>query len=135
MHCRSYSHFFSKKFQHICISLDVNFNESLTNDIVSFKQLGPALSCLKFFNSQCYISSQKHVVKRHFKEYLQYMFLRRNKKISMLFVLITIALSSAMICDSQKQWSDRLHVQDGSCSTLLICRKVLTAVSHIQTNV
>ena len=41
LHCKSYSHFFSKKFQHICISLDVNFNESLTNDIVSFEQLGP----------------------------------------------------------------------------------------------
>ena len=39
--CKSYSHFFSKKFQHICVSLDVNFNESLTNDIVSFEQLGP----------------------------------------------------------------------------------------------
>ena len=37
----SYSHFFSKKFQHICVSLDVNFNESLTNDVVSFEQLGP----------------------------------------------------------------------------------------------
>ena len=36
--------FFSKKFQHICISLDVNFNESLTNDIVSFEQLGPVFS-------------------------------------------------------------------------------------------
>ena len=33
--------FFSKKFQNICISLHVNFNESLTNDIVSFEQLGP----------------------------------------------------------------------------------------------
>ena len=41
MHCKSYSHFFSKKFQHICDSLDVNFNESLTNDVVSFEQLGP----------------------------------------------------------------------------------------------
>ena len=41
MHCKSYSHFFSKKFQHIWVSLDVNFNESLTNDIVSFEQLGP----------------------------------------------------------------------------------------------
>ena len=39
--CKSYSHFFSKKFQHICVSFDVNFNESLTNDIVSFEQLGP----------------------------------------------------------------------------------------------
>ena len=33
--------FFSKKFQHTCVSLDVNFNESLTNDVVSFEQLGP----------------------------------------------------------------------------------------------
>ena len=33
--------FFSKKFQNICVSLDVNFNESLTNDNVSFEQLGP----------------------------------------------------------------------------------------------
>ena len=33
--------FFQQKFQHICISLHVNFNESLTNDIVSFEQLGP----------------------------------------------------------------------------------------------
>ena len=44
MHCKSYSHFFSKKFQHICVSVDVNFNESLTNDIVSFEQLGPVQS-------------------------------------------------------------------------------------------
>ena len=41
MHCKSYSHFFSKKFQNICVSFDVNFNESLTNGIVSFEQLGP----------------------------------------------------------------------------------------------
>ena len=30
-----------KKNQHICVLLDVNFNESLTNDIISFEQLGP----------------------------------------------------------------------------------------------
>ena len=30
-----------KKKQHICVSLDVKYNESLTNDVVSFKQLGP----------------------------------------------------------------------------------------------
>ena len=40
-HCKSYSHFFSKKFQHVCVSLDENFNELLTNDVVSFEQLGP----------------------------------------------------------------------------------------------
>ena len=33
--------FYSKKFQNICVSLDVNFNESLTNDVVSFEQLVP----------------------------------------------------------------------------------------------
>ena len=33
--------FSAKEFQHICVSLDVNFNKSLTKDIVSFKQLGP----------------------------------------------------------------------------------------------
>ena len=37
----TYSHFFSKNFQHICVLLVVNFNESLTNDVVSFEQLDP----------------------------------------------------------------------------------------------
>ena len=44
----NYSHFFSKMFQHICVSLDVNFNESLTNDVVSFEQLGPGILTLTF---------------------------------------------------------------------------------------
>ena len=48
MHCKSYSHFFSKTFQHICVSLDVNFNESLTNDVVSLEQLGPVLYLCHF---------------------------------------------------------------------------------------
>ena len=39
----AFAHFFSKKFQHICVLLDVNFNELLTNDIVSFEQLGPGV--------------------------------------------------------------------------------------------
>ena len=33
--------FFGKNFQHVWVSLDVNFNKSLTNDIISFEQLGP----------------------------------------------------------------------------------------------
>ena len=40
--------FFSKKFQNICVSLDVNFNESFTNDIVSFEQLGLVSKLLSF---------------------------------------------------------------------------------------
>ena len=38
--------FFSKKFQHICVSIHVNFNESLTNVIVSFEQLDPEIQGL-----------------------------------------------------------------------------------------
>ena len=49
-YCKSYSHFFSKKFQHICVSLDVNFNESLANDVVSF-ELGPDFSNVVFLSS------------------------------------------------------------------------------------
>ena len=51
---------FSKKFQHICVSLDVNFNEWLTNDVVSFEQLGPGWGASN--------------------EYLQHMLTWRNKK-------------------------------------------------------
>ena len=47
-----HSHFFSKKFQHICVSLDVNFNESLTNDIVSFEQLGPDTYAFMLLDNQ-----------------------------------------------------------------------------------
>ena len=32
---------FSKKFQHICVSINVNFKESLINNMVSFEQLDP----------------------------------------------------------------------------------------------
>ena len=53
MHCKSYSHFFSKKFQHICVSLDINFNESLTNDIVSFEQLGREIYVYDRINLKC----------------------------------------------------------------------------------
>ena len=60
MHCKNYSHFFSKKFRHICISLDVNFNESLTNDIISFEQLGPDIFL---------ISPRKHIVGNMFSFY------------------------------------------------------------------
>ena len=33
--------FFQQKISAYLLALDVNFNESLTNDIVSFEQLGP----------------------------------------------------------------------------------------------
>ena len=40
--CKSYSHFFSKIISIYAIFNDQSFNDTLTNDIVSFEQLGPA---------------------------------------------------------------------------------------------
>ena len=56
---KSYSHFFSKKFQHICEALDVNFNESLTNGIVSFEQLGPVCYLLMCDNSKWRVNDKQ----------------------------------------------------------------------------
>ena len=42
--CKSYSHFFSKNISKYAIFNDQSFNDTLTNDIVSFEQLGPGLS-------------------------------------------------------------------------------------------
>ena len=39
--CKSYSHFFSKNISVYAIFNDRSFHDTLTNDIVSFEQLGP----------------------------------------------------------------------------------------------
>ena len=39
--CKSYSHFFSKNISIYVIFNDQNFNNMLTNDVISFEQLGP----------------------------------------------------------------------------------------------
>ena len=41
--CKNYSHFFSKNISVYAIFNDQSFNDMLTNDIISFEQLGPAL--------------------------------------------------------------------------------------------
>ena len=41
LHCKSFSHFFNKKYWHVSDINIWNFKETLTNDIVSFEQLGP----------------------------------------------------------------------------------------------
>ena len=65
--------FFSKKFQHIRVSLDVNFNESLTNDIVSFEQLGPGVLNGLIWESQIATALDKCLTPR-------FIFQRSNKK-------------------------------------------------------
>ena len=39
--CKSYSHFFSKNISVYAIFNDQSFNDTLTNNIASFEQLGP----------------------------------------------------------------------------------------------
>ena len=39
--CKSYSHFFSAKILAYAIFNDQSFNDTLTNDIISFEQLDP----------------------------------------------------------------------------------------------
>ena len=51
--CKSYSHFFSKNIIVYSIFNDQNFNDTLTNDIISFEQLGPGLY-LSYFMETCY---------------------------------------------------------------------------------
>ena len=41
--CKSYSHFFSKNIRVYAIFNDQSFMDALTNDIISFEQLGPGL--------------------------------------------------------------------------------------------
>ena len=41
--CKSYSHFFSKNISVYALFNDQSFNDTLTNDIVSFEQLRPAI--------------------------------------------------------------------------------------------
>ena len=56
--CKSYSYFFSKNISIYAMFNDQSFNDTLTNDIVSFEQLGPGkypktltnlLSCFREF--------------------------------------------------------------------------------------
>ena len=51
--CKSYSHFFSKNISLYAIFNDQNFNNTLTNDIISFEQLGPGLDILLYITSAC----------------------------------------------------------------------------------
>ena len=44
--CKSYSHFFSKNISIYAIFNDQSFYNLLTNDIVSFEQMGPGVFCL-----------------------------------------------------------------------------------------
>ena len=40
--CKSYSHFFSKNISIYVILNDQSFKDTLTNDFISFEQLGPS---------------------------------------------------------------------------------------------
>ena len=49
--CKSYSYFFSKNISVYAIFNDKGFNDTLTNDIVCFEQLGPEVLHMVFTES------------------------------------------------------------------------------------
>ena len=51
--CKSYSHFFSKNISVFSMFNDQSFNDTLTNDIVSFEQLGPIRCLVCVFTGSC----------------------------------------------------------------------------------
>ena len=61
--------FFQQKFQHICVSLNVNFNESLTNDIVSFEQLGPDFYKCNVCHTLSYVIMKLCHAKEEYEKY------------------------------------------------------------------
>ena len=64
----------------ICVSLDVNFNELLTNDIVSFEQLGPG--DLKHLGSRWYSNTETHKHSGRIKAQTQSVHQSENLKIN-----------------------------------------------------
>ena len=71
--------FFSKKFQHICVSLDVNFNESLTNDVISFEQMDPDMFHWCFRENKSTFFHVNHLLGRRFNE-TSFFLSKKNKK-------------------------------------------------------
>ena len=51
--CKSYSHFFRKNISVYAIFDDRRFNNTLSNDIVSFEQLGPVYYLPPLLSSYC----------------------------------------------------------------------------------
>ena len=56
------THIFSAKYFSIFAHHSVNFNESLTNDVVSFEQLGPDISSYNHGNISWYMNKRDLVI-------------------------------------------------------------------------
>ena len=105
MHCKSYSHFFSKKFQHICVSLDVNFNESLTNDVVSFEQLGPGL----------YLAYVQGDVNLHILHMLEGTFSLKASNVDIEIIIFLISQQKYMLWSLIKKCLNEVILQQKIC--------------------
>ena len=73
--CKSYSHFFSKNISIYVIFNDQTFNDTLTNDIVSFEQLGPGFQdfvkwCHKLLSQTRSLSYKWFILKLLFQVFL-----------------------------------------------------------------
>ena len=78
--------FFSKKYQNICVSLDVKFNKSLTNDIVSFEQLGSEYyewnsdTLLTVLKAAYSLNTELNTTKTHLFKYIENFTAKKKKK-------------------------------------------------------
>ena len=79
--CKSYSHFSAKILAYYAIFNDQSFNDMLTNNIISFEQLGPGIY-LSYFSTKTYMWALiKSTCLRCFSnEYRQQILLWRSKK-------------------------------------------------------
>ena len=67
--CKSYSYFFSKNISVYAIFNDQSFNDTLTNNIVSFEQLGPEVHWLgssnKYPQHMLFCGKMKNILYRY----------------------------------------------------------------------
>ena len=79
--CKSYSHFFSKNISIYAIFNEQSFNDTLTNNILSFEQLGPGI--------YLFLRDNKHVCCGYsleapccgmFNEYPQHIIVKKEEK-------------------------------------------------------
>ena len=114
--CKSYSHFFCKNIRVYAIFNDQSFNDTLTNDIISFEELGPDIFIVSPYTLWI------HIVRTHEKSQAEAllmrthnMFLWRNTKNIYLipaliknYIQLTLAISTLLISNNRLSQSETL---------------------------
>ena len=97
---KNYSHFFSKNISLYAIFNDQNFKDTLTNDIVSFEQLGPDFSELKNLSILVRPGQQHMTLKRSLRPSYVVCF-KLEPFIHLLKVQSTLVISNSLILNNR----------------------------------